>query len=120
MSTSYIDAPADRQESSDPQNGDNDTTSSSAVYHPLFDINSGTTTSDVELRSQDGVLFGVHRLILGEASEFFKTMYSLPGDPNPQGSSPLPIDTESSVIALALSIIYGKAYSPQLVRISKP
>ncbi|KAF8305049.1 hypothetical protein DL93DRAFT_2066548 [Clavulina sp. PMI_390] len=77
-------------------------------------MSKSTLAADVILKSEDGVLFKIHQLILSEASEFFRTMYSLPPGPKSSDPTPLSIDANSKVVAWALAIIYGKPYPPKL------
>ena len=75
---------------------------------PPFD---DTSDGDVVLKSSDGVLFRVHKVILSLASPFFRDMFSLPQSPGtPQdcvGNAPIIPFTESSeIIDTLLRAVY--------------
>ncbi|KAF8305050.1 hypothetical protein DL93DRAFT_2172781 [Clavulina sp. PMI_390] len=84
-------------------------------FHSLFDMDNGPNRVDVVLKSQDGLLFGAHQLMLSEASVLFRTTTLSTLLPNGEALEPslLPIDADSRVVALALSIIYGKPFLSQ-------
>jgi len=71
----------------------------------------GRPTADVILRSSDGVDFGVHKLLLSEASPFFETMFSLPQSSLKEVSndSPvpvIPVTEHSMTLNILLQICY--------------
>ncbi|KDQ20468.1 hypothetical protein BOTBODRAFT_61607 [Botryobasidium botryosum FD-172 SS1] len=74
-------------------------------------------TADVVLRSSDGVIFKVHRVLLAEASPVFRTMFEIPQPLGPAGSETLPtvdITESSDVIDAILRLLYpwpGRATS---------
>lgn len=74
---------------------------------PPFDE---ASNGDVVLKSSDGVLFRVHRVILSLASPFFGDMFSLPQAVSPQdysGSGPvIPCSEPGEIIDTLLRFIY--------------
>ena len=74
---------------------------------PPFDE---TSDGDVVLKSSDGALFRVHKVILSLASPFFRDMFSLPqADAPPDGISNchiIPFTESSEIIDTLLRVIY--------------
>ena len=90
----------------------------SSFAPPPFDE---ASDGDVVLKSSDGVLFRVHKVILSLASPFFRDMFSLPQTGTPldgAGSGPIIPFTESSeTIDTLLRVIYpSEDPDPKLVQ----
>lgn len=88
--------------------------SPSEEYHEHFNDADG----DVVLKSSDGTKFRTYALLLRLSSSFFRTMLDLPqpAASHTQGAVLL-LDEDAGVIANVLTVISGKAFSPQLVRL---
>jgi len=79
----------------------------SSAALPPFDETSG---GDVVLKSSDGILFRVYKVILSLASPFFRDMFSLPQIGSPldgTGTGPvIPFTESSEIIDTLLRVIY--------------
>ncbi|TDL26547.1 hypothetical protein BD410DRAFT_836421 [Rickenella mellea] len=72
-------------------------------YHP----SSRSQDAEVIVRSNDGVLFRVEKLVLHRGSGFFKRMFEMPSDSvEASENDPIRIQESSKVFAMLLSIIH--------------
>lgn len=85
-------------------------------YHESFNDRNGDTV----LKSADGIKFRTYAVILRLSSPCFRTMLELPkaieGDA-PTPHNVLPLDEKAAVIAIALPLVSGKAFPPDIVSV---
>lgn len=89
------------------------TTTTTPDHHPSYPPQQ-TPSTDLVLRSRDGVLFHVHSTILSVSSSVFQDMFAIQRPASERPDDPVDISESANVISTLLDLIYPNKPNPEI------